>query len=116
MRHRKARFTLKDGKLLSDGQPIGVDPCLVAVCLVADGAPASGDGPIPDETGARILRLASAVSMVHQLEKEGLVLGSTPVYADEEGKEIDRQPKADTGPVPADPKPDLMETQPVEAA
>ena len=112
MRPRKARFTLKDGMLFSDGQRVDVDPCLVAVCLVADGAPTSGNGTVPEETGARILRLASAVSMVHELENAGLVLDGAAVYVDES----DLSPKSDSGQARRGSKDDLPDEKPGEGA
>lgn len=84
MRPRKTRFALKGTEFLVDGEPVPVDPCLLAVCLVADGYPHLVSGPLSEETGTRILRLASAVSMVQQLESEGLLLDGALVFTDEE--------------------------------
>ena len=106
MRPCKARFTLKDGKLFSDGQLVDVDPCLVAVCLVADGAPTLDNGAVPEETGARILRLASAVSMVHELENAGLTLDGGAVYVDETDS-----PKSDFGQTRGGSKDDLPDSE-----
>jgi hypothetical protein len=92
MRPRKTRFALREGKFLVDGDSVLVDPCLLAVCLVADGYPNLVNAVVSEETGTRILRLASAVSMVHQLEEDGLMLDGTRVYVDDEPGSPTRPP------------------------